>query len=84
MMRQIPGPGTHPHDWMPDYQQRAHPCRDYLPRSLTPGRAHVPTGRPPGRPRGGRHNAKRRAQWARSKARARNKNKVRQTNSKQA
>lgn len=50
MARQIPGPGTHPADWLPDYQ-RAHPCRTYLPQRPVPGRRYKSTGRKPGRPR---------------------------------
>jgi hypothetical protein len=50
-MMQIPGPGTHPHDWMPDYAQRSHPSRTYIPQTPVPGKRYVRTGRPHGRPR---------------------------------
>jgi hypothetical protein len=64
----IPGPGTHPHDWMPDYIPA--PRREYAPRK--PAYEYRSTGRTTtGRPIGGKHP--RAAYWReikRRKARA--------------
>jgi hypothetical protein len=64
--RQIPPPPTLPTDWLPDYQRPAPiTYRPRAPRPGTPAR-----GVKPGRPMGGKHTEKRRAQWRESKQRA--------------
>jgi hypothetical protein len=50
MITQIPGPGTHPADWMPDYHQR--PVRhDYIPHGKSPPRRRAGDRKAHGRPR---------------------------------
>lgn len=64
-MLQLPGPGTAPTDWLPDYL----PCprwATYRPRSPSPG-TEAKGRRQGGRPRGGKHTEKRREQWRRAK-----------------
>jgi hypothetical protein len=66
MIMQIPGPGTAPTDWLPDYQPPApYTYRPRTPRPGTPAR-RTKTGRP----MGGKHPEKRRAQWRLAKQRA--------------
>ncbi len=64
--RQIPPPPTLPTDWLPDYQRPA-PIT-YRPRTPRPGTPAL--GIKTGRPIGGKHTEKRRAQWREAKARA--------------
>lgn len=64
--RQIPPPPTLATDWLPDYHRPAPII--YRPRAAKPG---TPArGVKTGRPLGGIHSEKRRAQWRAAKQRA--------------
>lgn len=66
-MMQLPGPPTHPTDWLPDPLPSR---RIYQPKKPVYGTRAKRSERI-GRPRGGRHSERRRAQWRAYKERVR-------------